>query len=175
VDSIPAPDSGSTVAGTGDCLLSSSGHRHLHGAGPVRFSALALDTYLPRPILSLIYLWHLLFVVPSLLIVGPIAISKGILALARWFCRARPRQHAEDGITRREFLTSAISLSPAIITGGAALASEAQLDHFRVRSFELSLPTLPACVGRSDYCPRERRACGPVYPREDPGEGFGGS
>jgi predicted MPP superfamily phosphohydrolase len=109
-----------------------------------RFAALGLDTYLPRPVLALVYLWHLLFIVPSLLVVAAVEVSKGILALSRWFCRMHPRRQAVEGVSRREFLASAITLTPAILTSGAALVSETQLDQFRVQRLELKLPTLPA-------------------------------
>jgi predicted MPP superfamily phosphohydrolase len=109
-----------------------------------RFGGLAWDTYLPRPVLATVYLWHLLFIVPWMLFIGVIEIGKGILALARWIARAPIRHTSDDGISRREFLTSAVALAPAVLTGGAALASETHLDHFRVRSLELKLPTLPA-------------------------------
>jgi uncharacterized protein len=109
-----------------------------------RFKGLGWDRYFPRPILAMVYIWHLLFIVPWLLFVGVIEIGKGVLALARWFARVRPRHLRDDGISRREFLTSALTLAPAMLTGGAALAAEAQLNQFRVRSLELNLPTLPA-------------------------------
>jgi uncharacterized protein len=111
-----------------------------------RFAGIALDIYLPRPILASIYLWHLLFVVPSLLVIGAIEFSKGILALGRRFARMHPRTRATEGISRREFLASAITLTPAILTGGAAIVSETQLGQFRINQLELKLPTLPAAL-----------------------------
>jgi predicted MPP superfamily phosphohydrolase len=109
-----------------------------------RFGGLGWESYFPRPILAMVYIWHLLLVIPWLLFVGVIQFCKGIQALARWITRARPRRHAGDeGISRREFLTTAMTLAPVVLTGGAALASESELDRFRVRSLELKLPTLP--------------------------------
>lgn len=111
-----------------------------------RFSGLPLDTYLPRPVLALVFIWHLLIVIPWLLFVGIVALAKGIVALGRWFARVPPPHAGDHGVTRREFLTSAATLAPAVLAGGAALASEEQLDRFRIRSVELKLPTLPAAL-----------------------------
>lgn len=111
-----------------------------------RFGGLPLDSYLPRPVLAMVYIWHLLIIVPWVLVVASISIAKGIVALGRWLSRTKPRRVSEDGITRREFLTSAAALTPAILTGGAAMVSETQLNQFRIRPLELELPTLPAAL-----------------------------
>lgn len=111
-----------------------------------RFSGLALDTYLPRPVLSLVFVWHLLIVIPWLLFVAIVSLAKGIVALGRWLVRARPHRVSDEGITRREFLTSAVTLAPVVLTGGAALVAESQLERFRIRPLELKLPTLPAAL-----------------------------
>jgi predicted MPP superfamily phosphohydrolase len=94
----------------------------------------------------MVYIWHLLIIVPWVLFVACVAIAKGIVSLGRWLSRARPRRVSEEGISRREFLTSTAALTPAILTGGAAIVSETQLDQFRIRPLELKLPTLPAAL-----------------------------
>lgn len=111
-----------------------------------RFAWLPWDTYLPRPVLAMVFIWHMLFIVPWLLFIGAVGVAKGIVALGRWIARLRPRRIHDDGITRREFLTSAATLAPAVIVGGAAFVSQEQLDRFRIRKLELKLPTLPAAL-----------------------------
>jgi uncharacterized protein len=111
-----------------------------------RFGGLAWDTYLPRPALAMVYIWHLLFVVPWLLFMAVVGFAKGIVAFGRWMARVQPRRIHDDGITRREFLKSTATLAPAVLVGGGALVSEEQLNRFRIRKLELKLPTLPAAL-----------------------------
>jgi len=113
-----------------------------------RFGGWPLDGYLPRPILALVFIWHLLFVVPWMLVMAALGVGKGIAALGRWFARVQRREVEASnlGVSRRDFLKSAATLAPAVITGGAAIVSETQLDDFRIRPMELKLPTLPAAL-----------------------------
>ena len=48
-----------------------------------------------------------------------------------------------EGVSRREFLGACAALTPPLLTFGLTGISVAQLNHFRVRRFTLSLPTLP--------------------------------
>jgi predicted MPP superfamily phosphohydrolase len=52
----------------------------------------------------------------------------------------------EHSLTRREFLGASAALGPPLFTIGLTGVALAQLNHFRVRRFTLSIPTLPRAL-----------------------------
>lgn len=120
----------------------------LGGLGLIIFARRAghgWDEAVPRPLLSAIYLWHLI-VLPLWMIV---AVGSGIfstIALAMRALRGQRRpqaRQATDGMTRREFLAASATLAPAVLTAGGTLMGEAQLEQFRLRRIELPQANLP--------------------------------
>lgn len=97
---------------------------------------------LPRPIISAIYTWHLLILLPWL---GVAAVS-GLVRGLRRVVVTPPRPASEPCLSRREFLREAAVLAPALGALGGAGVGEWQLEQFRVRRLELPLPTLPPAL-----------------------------
>jgi len=95
---------------------------------------------LPRPALSAIYLWHLLILLPWLIV----AVSRGVIRGVRRL--VVPRPVAAGGVTRREFLGTAVTLAPAAFALGGAVMAEPQLERFRLRRLEVPLPELPPAL-----------------------------
>ncbi len=102
---------------------------------------------LPRPLISIVFIWHLLITLPWLLIFFSTSIVRGARALLiRSRTRSAASTEAGAGMSRREWLRSGVTLAPAILTGGAALWSEWQLDHFRVRGLDVPVHGLPPAL-----------------------------
>jgi predicted MPP superfamily phosphohydrolase len=95
------------------------------------------DELMPRPVISALFLWHLL-ILPLWLLWS---LGRGLMTGTKRLVRGKPI--AESGMSRREFLGAAATFAPAVLTAGAALGSEGQLEEFRIRRIELPLPTLP--------------------------------
>jgi uncharacterized protein len=106
---------------------------------------LGWEDILPRPLLSLIFIWHLTILIPWLIVA---ASSDLVRLVGRLLVRRRDTEPVagESGLSRREFLVAASTLAPAIVAGGASLAAEYQLGQFRIRRLEVSLPKLPAAL-----------------------------
>ena len=62
-------------------------------------------------------------------------------------------------LTRREFIGAGVALAPPLFTVGLTGVALAQLNHFRVRRFTLSIPALPRALDGITDRARER------YPR----------
>ncbi len=109
---------------------------------------------LPQPVVVAVDLWHHLGLLLVLLILPPLA----FLSLHTWLVRTRVRLTGIGQLpsapapaspvmqSRREFLGTATALAPALVSLGLTGAATAQLNHFRVRRMELSLPALPAAL-----------------------------
>src|SRR5688572_27388504 len=61
-----------------------------------RFTSMAWDGYLPRLVVSMVFIWHVLIVIPWILIVSFVGLGKGVLALARWFTRVQHRYASNE-------------------------------------------------------------------------------
>jgi predicted MPP superfamily phosphohydrolase len=101
------------------------------------------DSVLPRPLVAAVYLWHLLILIPWLLVVAVGELIKGAVALTRRISQRRREPAQTDGMSRREFLTTTMTFTPAILAAGGAVLSEPQLEEFRIRRLELPMPILP--------------------------------
>jgi predicted MPP superfamily phosphohydrolase len=112
-----------------------------------RFEGPHLSWLLARPILSAVFIWHLLLL-PAIAVIW-ISFSLGALPvrIARRTMGRRPAQVPVDaGLTRREFLAASMAAAPAIVTLGATAASQPQLEQFRVRRLTVPLPQLPPAL-----------------------------
>ncbi len=104
----------------------------------------------PKSVLVAAILWHY-FAAGVLLPAGIICACTWALrriALAR---RARPAPPtvtlaSARSQTRREFMGTAAALAPSLFTFGVTGVALAQLSHFRVRRFTLSVPSLPRAL-----------------------------
>jgi predicted MPP superfamily phosphohydrolase len=102
---------------------------------------------IPKAAWAAVVIWHVF----GLAVLLPI----GIVRVCAWVVRGlgrvaeieterpAPAPLSEDAVTRREFLGGAAALAPPLFTIGLTGAALAQLDHFRVRRFTLSMPALP--------------------------------
>jgi hypothetical protein len=70
------------------------------------------------------------------------------IARVRGVQRNRPAAAAANvnSPTRREFIGAVAALAPPLFTVGLTGVALAQLSHFRVRRFTLSIPTLPRAL-----------------------------
>jgi uncharacterized protein len=112
-----------------------------------RFEGPHLSWLLARPILSAVFIWHLLFL-PAFGIVW-ISFSLGALPVRiarRITGRRPPAAPVGGGLTRREFLAASVAAAPAIITLGATAAAQPQLEQFRVRRLTVPLKGLPPAL-----------------------------
>lgn len=103
-----------------------------------RFAGARWDDAMPRPVLSAVFVWHLL--VLPLWLMGSLARALG--QAARALVRLKPTPPAE-GMSRREFLATSAAFAPAVIVAGASVAAEAQLQDFRVRRLDVPVSHLP--------------------------------
>jgi uncharacterized protein len=107
-----------------------------------RWMGVAMEALMPRPVLSLIFIWHLLVIVPWMLWAGAVWLARAIAALARRMAGAQKAADT-DGLTRREFLASASVFGPTILATGSAVLSEPQLEKFRVNRLVVPVHSLP--------------------------------
>ena len=110
--------------------------------------------YAPKFLLVAILVWHR-FVLPFALgvflllaIVSACAWIAGRRSQVAglWRNRAVPTPPAANSLTRREFIGAFATLTPPLFTIGSTAVALAQLNHFRVRRFTLSIPALPRAL-----------------------------
>jgi len=112
---------------------------------------LDLDFPLSSSWLAVTYIWHCLFLFPMLLLWIPYSISRGIVIGVRHLLQLRAARHPESqpdasAITRREFARLFAAAVPAIVTLGSAAIALWQLQRFRIRRLEITLPQLPPAL-----------------------------
>lgn len=106
--------------------------------------------YLPAPALSAVFIWNFL----GLIIFTPVGILAVVWLALRWIRRqfvppvafaAPPVESPVDapGLTRRELLVGAATLTPPLFTLSLSAAGMSQMDDLRVRRFEIPLEDLP--------------------------------
>lgn len=100
---------------------------------------------IPAPVIAMVYLWHLLILPITLVALLGWTIAKSIASLV-----ANPKQkpvQAEpipaSGLSRRDFVTSALVAVPPLLTVGAVARGINQLHNFRINRIELPLASLP--------------------------------
>jgi hypothetical protein len=97
-------------------------------------------------VFSEVIIWHffgLAAVVPVIILH---ACAWLVHAMSRVLGVRREQPAAGSGLTRREFAAATAALAPPLFTMGLTGAALAQLNHFRVRRFTLSIPTLPVAL-----------------------------
>jgi uncharacterized protein len=113
------------------------------------FNSLArhAHAFLPVWAMAVVYVWHLLILPATILVMG----GEQIAALAAWVARSRrPKSNpphiepSSDGISRRQLLATAVAMTPPLATFAATGIALQRVQRFRVRSIELALPQLPA-------------------------------
>ncbi len=104
------------------------------------------EPVLGTPLLSLVYLWHCLVLLP----VTFAAVVSGVASLAvrgirLIFARRKAAQvpEAEGAISRRDFIRATFAVAPAFVTVAAATIALPQLQRFRIRRLTIALPQLP--------------------------------
>lgn len=98
------------------------------------------DTAMPRSVLSVIFLWHLLVLPPWLVWQLARSLALGALKLSR------QGEDAAPAVSRREFLTTAATFAPAVLVSGGAALGEWQLEQFRVRRLAVPVTGLPPAL-----------------------------
>ena len=97
---------------------------------------------IPKAVIVPIIIWHrmgLIFALAILLVIG-------IVRARAWMVRRNhpvPTPASAHSQTRREFIGTCAAVAPALFTIGLTGVGLAQLRHFRVRRFTLSVPALP--------------------------------
>ncbi len=107
----------------------------------IRASGLTTDLLGSKPLLSAVYIWHLVLLPLALLTLLAAGIAVGVRKIFRRSA-AGPLTNGE-GVTRRQFLTVAAGCSPLILCAGATAVGLAQAERFRIRRLTLRLPQLP--------------------------------
>ena len=99
-------------------------------------------TGLPRPLISVIFLWHLLIALPWLVLFVSTALVRGV---RRLLVRRTQSHHPSSGevMARREWIKAGVTLAPAVLTAGGAIFGERQLEQFRLRRLILPISGLP--------------------------------
>ncbi len=109
----------------------------------IRTQGLTTDLLGSKPLLSAVYIWHLVLL-PLVLLA---ALALGLVAVGRRIVRAVPEPEPERiDITRRRFLALAAGGGPTILCAGATLFGLSQIERFRIRRLTLSLPQLPRAL-----------------------------
>jgi predicted MPP superfamily phosphohydrolase len=106
-----------------------------------RFVGVQWDEAMPRPILSGVFMWHLLVLPPWLIW----SLARGLVWTARALAHLESKPPA-DGMSRREFFATSAAFAPAVIVGGASIAAEGQLEEYRVRRLSVPVTGLPAAL-----------------------------
>jgi predicted MPP superfamily phosphohydrolase len=106
--------------------------------------------WLPAPVLAMVYVWHLLILPITLLILIPVQWSALFVARKPWRRKLADELRPEDfkqpeiSVTRREALAAAATVAlPPLLTVGAVGRAMRQIHHFRINRIELPLASLP--------------------------------
>ena len=110
--------------------------------------------HVPKAVLVEAMVWHYFALGFAFAVLLPLGILRAYPWMARWKVgvtaarRNRPvaTPARENSLTRREFLGAAAALAPPLFTIGLTGVALAQLSHFRLRRFTLSIPALPRAL-----------------------------
>ncbi len=114
-------------------IIDPSGARHRQNA-------------VPTMLIAVVYLWHLILLPVSLLMMAShgIAISANTAFRSlRWPAAPRQEESTTDPITRRQLLGATAAALPPLIAIGAGAGSMLQLGSFRIRPMHIGLVNLP--------------------------------
>ena len=106
-----------------------------------------IDTFLPKPLAIVVFVWHL--VVVPLALAGNLVglVVESVTAVVRRFgSKASPSlpPASDPGLTRREFLIATAALTPPALTLALSAVAAHQLEDFRIRLMTISVAGLPA-------------------------------
>lgn len=114
-----------------------------------RRMVMPLEDFLPRPVHSAILFWHLLLLLPWMVW----KLAQSVSRLAKWIAarlshveRVPESREEHVALSRRDFIRAAAAFTPPMLTIGAAVAGEEQLEDFRIRDLDLELPDLPPAL-----------------------------
>lgn len=117
-----------------------------------------LDIDIPPWVLALLYLWHILILPTTMILLTAGKLLVAAVTLGRWIVRCRPTpavssepsalQPADppSGPSRRQLLLGAAAAIPPLIAIGSAGGAVAALGRFRVQQLTVHLPDLPAAL-----------------------------
>ena len=112
------------------------------------------SSHVPKAVLVAVVVWHFFALASGLAVLLPL----GIVRAGVWMVRAVARAAgigqkgpvatpaSTNLVTRREFIGTAAALAPPLLTLGLTGVGLAQLNHFRVRRFTLSIRALPQAL-----------------------------
>lgn len=118
--------------------------------GRVGHQNIELSLYVPVAVLAVVVIWHYL-ALPAITCAGL------IYACIRFIRRRRSKNSAAinplaavpetaGSVSRRQFIGACSVLAPSLFTFGLTGIALNQLNHFRVRRFNLSIPALPRAL-----------------------------
>ena len=97
-----------------------------------------MHQFVPMPVVALAYLWNLLILPLALIFIGAAA------ALRLLPCRSR--ETSPDRTSRRLFLGSVAAVAPPLLASGGVAFGLQRINDFRLRRFEIKVPSLPAAL-----------------------------
>ena len=110
---------------------------------------------LPTPVMSAIYLWHIL-ILPILLIVGVLALFylaiRFLVSIKKTPAPPLPSEDETLNQTRRQFLITATMVAPPLLNLAFTGYSQNQIKQFRVREMTLAIPDLPPALSGMTIC-----------------------
>ena len=117
-----------------------------------RVGAINFDVslYLPRTVLAVVQIWHNL-ALPAIVCIGLAYSCIQFVRRRRSKKAATATPHAPlpatpDSVSRRHFIGACTALAPTLFTFGLTGIAINQLNHFRVRRFNVGIPTLPKAL-----------------------------
>ncbi|HWL54728.1 MAG TPA: metallophosphoesterase [Chthoniobacteraceae bacterium] len=121
-----------------------------------RSLGLNVDDFLPTYVLVLVYIWHFLLALPTLILhliglfwAAARAIWRSLAPQRRGFGTMpiiQPVPVRGRSVSRREFLATTAILTPPILTLGLGVLGQRQLSQVGVRRLTVTLPTLPPAL-----------------------------
>ena len=116
--------------------------------GRVSRYSIDLGLYAPLPILAVIIIWNYL-ILSALTVVGCVYLCVKFVRRRRSKNSTRtpvPAPEPVDSVTRREFIGTCAAVAPSLFSFGLTGIALNQLNHFRLRRFDLSIPSLPKAL-----------------------------
>jgi hypothetical protein len=109
-----------------------------------RYLGLDRTAGLPLPMLTFLFVWHLL-VLPGVIVIALLGGTGWSIAqlVKRIGHRAKPQPTTEPAPTRRQFLTAAAVAVPPLVTMIGTARAVPQINDFRIRRMTLDLASLP--------------------------------
>lgn len=98
-----------------------------------------IHPWLPMPVVAFMYIWDLLILPLTLIVIG-------IDGVVRWVNRLRSGNRENDDtrkLTRRQWLAATAATVPPLLAAGGAARAIAQLGQLRLRSIDVNIPNLP--------------------------------